>query len=56
MKKKVSRRRPYDLIKDLLNKRGSGKGDLSARSEEILTELFKQKRLLTLIPSRIYES
>jgi hypothetical protein len=53
MKKKVSRRRPYELIKDLLDKRGSGKGDLSIRSEEILRELFKQKRRVTLIPSKI---
>jgi hypothetical protein len=53
MKKKVSRRRPYELIEDLLDKRGSRKGDLSARSEEILTELFKQKRRVTLIPSKM---
>jgi len=51
MKKKVSRRRPYELIKDLLDKRGSGKGDLSIRSEEILREPLKQKRQFTIIPS-----
>jgi hypothetical protein len=37
------RRRPYDLIQDLLGKGGSGKGDLSARSEEILRERFRRK-------------
>mgnify|MGYP001034671306 CR=1 FL=1 len=37
------RKRPYDLIKDLLGKVGSGRGDLSARSEEILRERFRRK-------------
>jgi hypothetical protein len=37
------RKRPYDLIKDLLDKEGSGRGDLSARSEEILRERFRRK-------------
>jgi hypothetical protein len=37
------RKRPYDLIKDLLNKEGSGRGDLSGRSEEILRERFRRK-------------
>ena len=37
------RRRPYDLIKDLLGKEGSGRGDLSARGEEILRERFRRK-------------
>lgn len=37
------RKRPYDLIKDLLGKEGSGKGDLSERSEEILRERFRKK-------------
>ena len=36
------RRRPYDLIKDLLGKEGSGRGDLSLRSEEILRRRFKK--------------
>jgi len=36
------RKRPYDLIKDLLDKEGSGKGDLSLRSEEILRKRFKK--------------
>ncbi|MBM4307375.1 MAG: CopG family transcriptional regulator [Deltaproteobacteria bacterium] len=38
-----SRKRPYELIKDLLDKRGSGEGDLSARGEEILRERFRRK-------------
>ncbi len=37
------RKRPYELIKDLLDRGGSGKGDLSARSEEILRERFRRK-------------
>ena len=37
------RKRPYELIKDLLDKRGSGRGDLSGRSEEILRERFRRK-------------
>ncbi|MGO8989191.1 MAG: hypothetical protein ACLQGU_15880 [bacterium] len=37
------RRRPYDLIKDLLDKEGSGRSDLSTRSEEILRERFRRK-------------
>ena len=37
------RKRPYDLIKDLLGKEGSGRGDLSTRSEEILRERFRRK-------------
>jgi hypothetical protein len=37
------RKRPYDLIKDLLNKEGSSRGDLSGRSEEILRERFRRK-------------
>lgn len=37
------RKRPYDLIKDLLGKAGSGRGDLSERSEEILRERFRGK-------------
>jgi len=37
------RKRPYELIKDLIGKKGSGKGDLSARSEEILRERFRRK-------------
>ncbi len=37
------RKRPYDLIKDLLGGEGSGKGDLSERSEEILRKRFRRK-------------
>jgi hypothetical protein len=37
------RKRPYELIKDLLDRGGSGKGDLSQRSEEILRERFRRK-------------
>jgi hypothetical protein len=37
------RKRPYDLIKDLMGKEGSGRGDLSERSEEILRERFRRK-------------
>ena len=37
------RKRPYDLIKDLLGKEGSGRGDLSTRGEEILRERFRRK-------------
>jgi len=37
------RKRSYELIKDLLDKRGSGRGDLSERSEEILRERFRRK-------------
>ena len=35
------RKRPYELIKDLLGKEGSAKGDLSLRSEQILRKRFK---------------
>ncbi len=37
------RKRPYDLLKDLLGKEGSGRGDLSTRGEEILRERFRRK-------------
>jgi hypothetical protein len=37
------RKRPYELIKDLLEKGGSGRSDLSGRSEEILRERFRRK-------------
>jgi len=36
------RKRPYELIKDLLHRGGSGRGDLSFRSEEILRRRFKK--------------
>jgi len=37
------RKQPYDLIKDLIGKEGSGRGDLSSRSEEILRKRFERK-------------
>ena len=36
--------RPYDLLKDLVGSEGSGRGDLSARGEEILRERLGRKR------------
>jgi Arc/MetJ-type ribon-helix-helix transcriptional regulator len=41
---KEKRKRPYELIEDLLGKAGSGRGDLSIKSEEILRERFRTKR------------
>ena len=38
-----TRNYPYDLIHDLLDKEGSGKGDLSIRGEEILRQAFRRK-------------
>jgi hypothetical protein len=35
--------RPYELIKDLLGRGGSGKGDLSERGEEILRERLRRR-------------
>jgi hypothetical protein len=40
------RRRPSDLIRDLLGKEGSGRGDLSLCG-------FKQTRRFTLIPAKL---
>lgn len=37
-------KRPYDLIKDLVGRESSGRGDLSIRGEEILREHFKRRR------------
>ena len=39
---KVKRKKPYELAEDLLDKRGSRRGDLSSRSEEILRKRFKK--------------
>ncbi len=36
--------RPYELIEDLLDREGSGKGDLSVRGEEILRAAFRRRR------------
>ena len=37
------RKQPYELIKDLIEKGGSGRGDLSVRGEEILRGRFRRK-------------
>ena len=37
------RSRPYDLIRDLIGREGSGKGDLSIRGEEILRDKLGRK-------------
>ncbi len=36
-------KQPYEMIKDLLDKAGSGRGDLSAKNEEILRQRFRRK-------------
>lgn len=41
---KERKKRPYELIQDLLEKGGSGRGDLSLKGEEILREGFKRRR------------
>ena len=41
---KVKRKRPYELVKDLLDRGGSGRSDLSSRSEEVLRKRFKKNR------------
>ena len=38
-----NRNYPYELIADLLDKEGSGRGDLSIRGEEILRKAFRRK-------------
>jgi len=35
--------RPYELIRDLLGRGGSGRGDLSERSEEVLRERLRRR-------------
>ncbi len=37
------RKRPYELIEDLLDRGGSGKSDLSVRGEEVLRKRFRRK-------------
>jgi hypothetical protein len=37
------RSRPYDLIRDLLVGKGSGRGDLSIRGEEILRSKLRRR-------------
>jgi hypothetical protein len=38
------RKRPYELIRDIAGRKGSGCGDLSIRCEEILRKSFGRKR------------
>jgi len=38
------KKRPYELIQDLVGKEASGLGDLSLRGEEILREYFRRKK------------
>lgn len=38
------RKRPYELIRDITGRKGSGRGDLSIRCEEILRDAFRRKR------------
>jgi hypothetical protein len=38
------RKRPYEMIIDIAGRRGSGRGDLSFKSEEILRSAFRRKR------------
>ena len=37
------RKQPYEVIKDLIEKGGSGRGDLSVKGEEILRKRFRRK-------------
>lgn len=37
-------RHPFQLIGDLLDKGGSGRGDLSVKGEQILRETFRRRR------------
>ncbi len=41
---KSKKRRPYELIEDLLDKGGSGRGALASKGEEIFRERFRRKR------------
>ena len=38
------KKRPYDLISDLIGKEFSGKGDLAINSEKILRKAFNRKK------------
>jgi len=38
----AKRKRPYDLIRDISGRHGSGLGDLAIRSEEILRDAFRR--------------
>lgn len=37
-------KQPYELIKDLIDKEGSGRGDLSLKGEKILRTAFSARR------------
>ena len=37
------KKRPYELIEDLLDRGGSGEGDLASNGEEILRERFRRR-------------
>jgi len=37
------RKQPYEVIKDLIEKGGSGRGDLSVKGDEILRKRFRRK-------------
>ena len=39
---------PYKLIEDLLDREGSGRGDLSAKGEEIMREAFRRKKVFKM--------
>jgi hypothetical protein len=41
---KEKRKKPYELIQDLVGREASGIGDLSVRGEEILREHFGRKK------------
>jgi hypothetical protein len=41
---KTKKRRPYELIQDLLGRRGSGGKSLASKGEEILRERFRKRR------------
>jgi hypothetical protein len=38
------RKRPYALVRDIAGRKGSGRGDLSVKGEEILRNAFRRKR------------
>ncbi len=39
-----NRKRPYELLRDMAGRHGSGLGDLSIRSEQILRDAFRRKQ------------
>ena len=40
----AKRKRPYELIRDIAGRNGSGRNDLSFKCEEILREAFQRKK------------